>query len=285
MMRIVALYRLVFILTLFVLVGCTEASAQRTALTTDGDWYVRTDGNDNCNGLTDAAGSSGDCAFRTIPYALKHVVGQVDGAGHECRIHVGAGTYTEYSEVYLEPIGCVPELIGDVTTPSNVVVSVTSPPAAAFDLRRGMKLKISGFKVQTINFGWCFHISNLSQLMIVGNMDFAGCASGDMTSAHNSVISSNGANYTISGSSPVHWNIANGGIIQEVNGSITLTGTPSFSAAFARGFRGGTLQTNFTFSGSATGKRYDLSCGAQASSPNELPGNVAGTVSTYAIYN
>jgi len=49
-------------------------------------YYVRTDGNNNCTGLVDQAGTSGNCAWRTLQYAADTVQ-----AGD--RVMVGNGTY------------------------------------------------------------------------------------------------------------------------------------------------------------------------------------------------
>ena len=50
-------------------------------------YYVRTDGNNSCNGTTDSSGSSGNCAFRTILKGL-----QTAQAGDTITVH--AGSYT-----------------------------------------------------------------------------------------------------------------------------------------------------------------------------------------------
>jgi hypothetical protein len=52
------------------------------------DYYVRADGSDSCNGRSDQAGSSGDCAFRSIERCL-----QAAGCGDVCR--VGEGDFFE----------------------------------------------------------------------------------------------------------------------------------------------------------------------------------------------
>ena len=47
-------------------------------------YHVRTDGNNNCNGLTDAAGLSGNCAFRTVLKGIQTAVG-----GDNVIVHTG----------------------------------------------------------------------------------------------------------------------------------------------------------------------------------------------------
>jgi hypothetical protein len=48
------------------------------------DYYVRTDGNDSCNGRGDSGGSSGTCAFRTIERCVN-----VAGCGDTCHVRDG----------------------------------------------------------------------------------------------------------------------------------------------------------------------------------------------------
>jgi hypothetical protein len=72
---------------------------------------------------------------------------------------------------------------------------------------------------------------------------------------------------------------------------ITITGTPAFSGAFAYGDYGGKIQfnPNTNFSGSATGKRFLMHNNSVlvtqgSSSATYLPGNVAGTLDTGAVW-
>lgn len=53
-----------------------------------GDYYVRTDGSDSCNGLADAPSGSGSCAFKTIAKANS-------AAACGDTVHIGAGDFYE----------------------------------------------------------------------------------------------------------------------------------------------------------------------------------------------
>ncbi len=52
-------------------------------------YYVRTDGNDNCNGRFNLPGTSGDCAYKTLARALDPNFSPGDD------LQIGAGTYNE----------------------------------------------------------------------------------------------------------------------------------------------------------------------------------------------
>jgi hypothetical protein len=106
-------------------------------------------------------------------------------------------------------------------------------------------------------------------------------------------------NYSISGSSTVHIGAFNGGTIYlfdpsnpQITNTITLTGTPAFSTAFAEADdRAGIISasSNVTFSGSATGPRYlavaNGSIETFGAGSTYFPGNSAGSVSTGGVYN
>ena len=95
--------------------------------------------------------------------------------------------------------------------------------------------------------------------------------------------------YSISGASGAHINVGTGASAQIALHTITLTGTPAFSGAFAKAFDAGTLNiSGCTFTGSATGPRYSATgngvidtAGAGAT---YLPGNAGGSVATGGQY-
>lgn len=93
-------------------------------------------------------------------------------------------------------------------------------------------------------------------------------------------------NYTISGGASYHWVAANGGHsdFDTPGVTITLTGTPNFTSAFAYSHIAGILITNSAFSGSATGIRYIADLGGVINTASiVLPGSVAGFVATGGI--
>lgn len=73
--------------------------------------------------------------------------------------------------------------------------------------------------------------------------------------------------------------------------TVTLSGTPAFSVAFATASRAGVVQVNAnTYSGSATGTRYAASTNGviftnTGGSATYLPGNGAGTTATGGQYS
>jgi hypothetical protein len=99
------------------------------------------------------------------------------------------------------------------------------------------------------------------------------------------------ANYTISGNCQAHIMAGRGGGTMQASPAITvtLTGTPNFSWAFAVVNEAAVCRVyNITFSGSATGKRYEATLNGvlnvAGNGTNYLPGNSAGTTATGGQY-
>lgn len=90
--------------------------------------------------------------------------------------------------------------------------------------------------------------------------------------------------YSITGGAMLHAATQPNSIINFSNGpySITLSGTPAFSIAFAKIYGGSYAIAGVTFSGAATGKKFDISgfgsIYSAGAGVNALPGNIAGTI-------
>jgi hypothetical protein len=98
-----------------------------------------------------------------------------------------------------------------------------------------------------------------------------------------------GANYTISGGAARHI-LADtvAAVSAGFSRTITLTGTPNFSAGFVAATGVAAVRSaGNTYSGACTGKRYDASVGGAintfGSGANYFPGDVAGTA-TGGVY-
>ena len=107
-------------------------------------------------------------------------------------------------------------------------------------------------------------------------------------------VSNNGAvvlanGYTVTGGANYHWFANNAGVINNGNTpiTVTLTGTPAFTGAFAGASALGLINPSsfITFSGSATGQRYitgsNGTVNTNGSGASYLPGSSAGSGSGY----
>ena len=141
----------------------------REQLTGNRTYYVRTDGSDLNDGLTDDAAG----AFLTNTKAVA-AIKALDLNGFNVTVNVRGGTYTSGINVggQWHGIGAgTVEFIGDVTTPSNVTLNITGDAISCSGF--GAKLTVSGFKV--IATGRGVFSGDGAQLTISGNMDFGAC--------------------------------------------------------------------------------------------------------------
>ena len=260
-----------------------EWATDREVLSSDRTYYVRTDGNDSNTGLADTS----DGAFLTIQKAVD-IAATLDGSIYNIYIYVRSGTYT--GAVTLKNwlgSGSI-YLIGDVTTPSNVVISTTSNNCISANGLRST-YQISGFKLQTATSGNCVSLSGKALLYFNGKMEYGACAGWHIVVSGNSTLYLN-ASYTISAGCGVHWYCAEESVIFVSAGiTITISGTPAFSTYFAFATRVGfILCYSITFSGSATGTRYlsdkNSVLDTNGGGATYLPGNALGSTATGGQY-
>jgi len=255
----------------------------RIALSGNTSYYVATTGSDSTGN-----GTSGN-PWATIQHAVTYIAALIDLRGYTATIYVADGTYTQ-GVVISGPFvgqGNV-HIIGDSATPANCIISTTS--SNCFLVQECGVVNIEGFKLQTTTSGSGVLAGAAGQINIVGPMNFGACA--------DTHIGCNGAgssvtintNYTISGSAQSHWSAQLG--MSEIfvfSNTITITGTPAFSTAFAF-IRDSVLTCgSLTFTGSATGTRFSVSqngvidCGT--SSLTYFPGSLAGSITSGGVYN
>ena len=134
-------------------------------------YYVRsTDGSDANTGLVDNAAG----AFLTIQKAMD-VAAALDTTIFNVTIQVRNGTYTG-AVTLKDPVGAgTVTIVGDTTTPSNVIVSTTA--ATAFTANKTQRVNVSGIKVQTTTSGFGFLVFNGAKLSLT-SIDFGTIAAG-----------------------------------------------------------------------------------------------------------
>jgi hypothetical protein len=268
-----------------------RASDVRELLLASRTYYVRTDGSDSNTGLADTAGG----AFLTIQKAIDTAVA-LDLSIYAVTIQVRIGTYT--GAVALKSfIGVGPiTIIGDTATPANILISVTAPASGAAIIADGVLglWYIKGVKISTVTSGFAIYANNGSKLNI-SDIDFGAVGAGysHLLSTVDSIVtvSAGAGNYKASAGAAAHWQATYGGTIFAAGITVTLSGSPVFTSAFAYGSNGGMLTVNGnTFSGAAgaTTPRYSASIMAWIDSAGSgttyLPGTSAGTVSTGGQY-
>jgi hypothetical protein len=249
--------------------------------------YVRTDGSDTNSGLVNSASG----AFLTLQKAYNVIAESYDLGGNTATIQVADGTYANGIN-FTQPWsgGGSITVQGNLVTPANCLISSSSPIFNITCVLPGI-VTLQGIKGTTSGGQFINH--NGSGQIQYKTMDFGTC------SGPHIVIQAPGAyvqaigSYTISAGAPAHWRTFFAGVIEAINTfTITLTGTPAFSAAFVDCTNQGAVYVGaaqVTISGAATGKRYSgvvlSNISTNGGGANYFPGNVAGTVDATSVYS
>lgn len=256
------------------------ATGAREILAANRTYYVRTDGSDSNDGLSNTSGG----AFLTIQKAVNTIASSIDiASGFTATVQVGDGTYVD--AVSLRPyVG--PGLVviqGNSGTPANVVISTTS--ASAFVNSSKSNWKIKDLNIQTTTGGYCLAAQN-GGVISFSNIVFGAAAWGQIYMDTGGIVSIEG-NYSITGGAPFHIQMLTNAVLSCYSRTVTLTGTPAFGTAYLSVSGGASAYyASNTYSGSATGKRYDITGnGVAATGGATLPGSVAGTTSGGGQYS
>jgi len=259
-----------------------EASQFREKLSAARTYYVRKDGNDNNNGLTDSSGG----AFLTIQKAVD-TVAALDINGYAVTIQVRDGTYAEAvtlkNVVGYSAAGDL-TIQGNSSTPTNVIVQASGDCFAAdgvpvcWDIKN-MQLDPTSYGLKAL-YGSYIRYSGV---------DFA-ASSVHIWAGNASKIVCTG-NYTISGNASYHIWVTGGSIIACQTRTVTVTADVSITK-FAYVRTCGFLVINgCTFSlgaFSVTGKRYEADLNGVINTASGgatyLPGNSDGSTATGGQY-
>lgn len=257
----------------------------REVLTAARTYYVRTDGNDSNTGLVDSAGG----AFLTYAKA-KAVAQTIDINGQVLTIQMGAGTWTSpiilFDVVGYWGVGsCL--LVGDTAAPTNVVLSVNSATYGALHVEMISTIwEVKGFQY-TNSAGNCVYVIGGKLYLHEADFGASGAGFAHIFTSFDGFFDAR-ANYSVSGAAGYHWMAQGKSHLRVISRTITITGTPAFTAwALSSGIALIPCGGN-TFTGSATGQRYNASGNSVINSSGGgagyLPGNAAGATATGGQY-
>jgi hypothetical protein len=260
----------------------------RTLLSGNASYYVRTDGNDACDGSVNAAGSSGACAFLTLQKALNVVYGTLDLGGYNVTINVADGTYSTAAATTIvgAQVGAgTISIVGNTTTPGNVIVTSTGDNTLVFTgygsiTLNGFELRSGGAYGVKFERGWLGTFGNA--------MRFGTCAAAHVFGSGSGKVFF-GTTATIVGGATSFVRLQDHAYVAMSGTTFTLTGTPAFSVAtiYAAGVSV-VSAAGVTFSGAATGTRYSVSQNSvidtAGGGANYFPGNAAGAAGSGGQY-
>lgn len=251
-------------------------------------YFVRTDGSNTNDGLTNSAGG----AFLTLQFAMDLINSRLDLGGNTITIQAGQASQT-WPAFHIK--GWVGGGMVVLHLNGGTITSGSDYPISSVESFPTFKIQNMTVTSTSASF-FCGAVSVFhAGTLLVG----ASCVFGsvDTTSAHlyagvagAAIIFT--ASWTVSGSAVAHIQIfyPSALISQNVSSLVcTVSGTPAFGTAFALAAHPGVIRFySLTFSGAATGKRYDASLNAVIDSGGGgatfFPGNVTGTTATGGQY-
>jgi hypothetical protein len=259
-------------------VGTINGYTPREVLTANRTYYIRSDGSDSNTGLANTSGG----AFLTVQKAIDTAYG-LDLNGFNVMISVGAGTYTGANTISSPWVG--KGSVSVVGAGSTTIISTTG--ASCFRAEGfGVTITLQNMKLQTTTSGVCIQTIRGAVIRWSG-IEFGVCAGFHVEAVGQSQAYAFG-DYTISGGAVAHLHANNYSSITVAGQTVTLTGTPAFSAWFAGVAFGNVTIASTTFVGSATGARYLAhktgvieTAGAGAT---YFPGNATGSTATGGQY-
>jgi len=250
------------------------------------NYYVNPLGSDNNDGLANTAAR----AFLTIQGALDRLStfprdANKPSAGLSAKVMLADGTYAEVVKPRSMSAFESVRIIGNATTPTNVIISGTTDAINA-SAYVGTAYSIESCRLVAAS-GYGIRCENGNALSFVG-VDFNTATAAHIYANNGGTIECAG-NYTISGGSPYHILAAGNGTVDYGSAAITVTVTANvtFSAATVR-LKNSSVATinsgNVTWSLGAftvTGKRFDVTelsvLNTYGGSTSYIPGTVAGT--------
>jgi hypothetical protein len=258
----------------------------REILTSDRDYYVRTDGNDANSGLVNSAGG----AFLTIQKAI-NVAAALDLSIYNVVIHVGDGTYNSAAIQLKTCVGAGSVTIrGNNTTWANVVVNQNSGADNLGNFNANYVFTayyLEGMKLSAATVVNPRGIYCQAAKVYFKNIDFGAGFYDHIRPEFGGFVYATG-DWKISAGATHHINTSAGGQFYGAGHTITLTGTPAFTNFVYADAISIIIAHANTWSGGATGQRYLVNMNSliftNAGGPNYFPGNSAGGFATGGQY-
>lgn len=261
-----------------------DSSSIASAAYASRTFYVRSDASSDTN---DGGENTVDRAFKTLGGCIEALaILPRDTAwwnsGSGCNIVVADGTYAEGINLRDLPFSSA-TITGNVTTPANVIISSTSDCIVASGL--STVWTINGCKL-TSTGGSGIRAENGSRVLFQ-NIDFGTATQQHISVKSGAYVQATG-NYTISGGAARHL-FAQQGRVDLSSRTVTILNAPAFSSYAFQVLRSSSvLAYSMTFTGSATGARYDVEGNSLIDTggggATYLPGNATGITATGGQY-
>jgi hypothetical protein len=268
----------------------------RETITADTTIYVNpTTGNDANNGRTPGT------AVQTIQRGID-IAYSLDWEGHNGTIQLADGTYNNtvagsWTGIFNgEPTGMKPNsltLLGNPANPQNVVINATNANGL---IAVAGAIQVNGVTVHATGTTWTLYqnagigfSAQAAGWMGLQNFRCDNCAMFGIRADNASVITVSGNNNTMLGSGQYGIYADNAAMIWAPSTAWNVAGWAATGGALFQTDQGRLTFNGATFTGSATGQRYNgQNCGVIITgvpgNPNFFPGSIAGAVGTGAQY-
>lgn len=257
-------------------------------LAANADRYVNpSTGSDSYDGLS-ATVTGGHGPWATLQHAWDTIQNTINVAGFTVNVHCADGTYNSgvaaSGAVAGGRGGAAVIFMFNAVTPSNATVNASSH---CFLAQAGAMMHVQGGTLISAN-GSALRAENSSLILFDSNA-FGACLNGSHLQGVDYGIVQATGNYSIVGGAQRHF-MGDTGNVQATSRTVTLSGTPAFSLAFAYAQNNATLNVGgITFAGAATGPRYlsdalSVILTQSSGSPTYFPGNSGGTTTNGGIY-
>jgi hypothetical protein len=249
----------------------------RILLTESSTWYCNFTIGDDGTG----DGTSGN-PWKTIQYTFDTLTQTIDGGGFNVTIIQQAGSGAD-------TVGFICKKSIPGVAEFNLIINggINTTATSGIGVSHAV-VNISGSG--TIQ-GSAFDISvNEAGFITVTGVTLGACSNTKLYAQFGGIALIKGS-YTDSGNSGAHWTVDSGGQISVYPAStISISGIPSYSVAFARASGNATIiATLASFSGSATGPRFRCELGGGIFTNSQgltfLPGSIAGTIEAPGWYD
>lgn len=251
----------------------------REFLTAGRTYYVNgAGGSDSNDGLSVGA------AFATLT-KVASVIAALDLAVFNVTVNIADATYTAGFSLSAAPPGSgTITLVGNTTTPANCIIA---PSGVAMSASGGANFTISGMEIRSTGSSGVSANGFGSKITVGTAVRYGTCAVYQNLSSNGGIIFGR-SNYSIVGNGLYHKSAQYEAVVDLQTMTVTLTGTPAFTAFCLCIFSGFTAAAGITYSGSATGVRYTSSTGGGiytgGAGANYFPGNSAGSATTPGWY-
>ncbi|MDC7788688.1 DUF2793 domain-containing protein [Rhodoplanes sp. TEM] len=228
----------------------------REVLTSDRTYWVRTDGANTNDGRSDTPSG----AFLTFQHAVDVVRTRLDLAGFQVTVRAGGagGTFTGGVSVNGPLVGArgvdALVILGDTTMPANFVLQTTDA-GSVVRAYQGAQFSIAGFKL-TSTSGVLIDALHFGFVKVTGRMEFGGTAAPHVFARRMGMVELSSIAYVVSGGGQFHLRATNNSIVTVQSSTVTITGTPAFTAFLSMSFISEIISIGATFTGTVSGLQY-----------------------------